>query len=138
MTAETETGMSASPSKAAVWTGWILTGLIVLANLMGVWMNLSGNAQAVEGAVKMGYPETSLFGIGIALLISTAVYALPQTSVVGAILLTGYMGGAVATHIRAGEGWLATIPAFVFAALVWSALLLRNRRLRKLLPLVRK
>jgi hypothetical protein len=127
----------APPSKLAKWSGWALTGLIILANLMGAGMNVSGNEEAVKGAVEVGYPADTLFGIGVAVLISTLVFAVPKTAVLGAILLTGYMGGAVATHIRAGQGWGTTIPAFVFAALVWVAMLLREPRLRALLP-VRK
>jgi hypothetical protein len=128
---------TAPPSKAAAWIGRVLSGLLVLANLMGVYMNLSGNPDAVKGATDLGYPEASLFGIGVALLISTVLFAIPKTSVLGALLLTGYLGGAVATHIRAGQGWATTVPAFVFAALVWLALLLRNRRLRDVLPVTR-
>lgn len=125
----------APPSKVARWSGWALTALIILANLMGAAMNLSGNKEAVDGAAKVGYPENTLFGIGVAVLISTAIFAVPKTAVLGAILLTGYMGGAVATHVRAGEGWGATIPAFIFGALVWVALLLREPRLRAVLPI---
>lgn len=110
-------------------------GLIIVLNLFGAAMNLSGNETAVKGAVAIGYPEHALFGIGMAVLISTVIFAIPKTAVLGGLLLTGYMGGAVATHIRADEGWGATVPAFIFAALVWVSLLLREPRLRVLLPL---
>ena len=137
MSTEAATESSAPRPMAAVWAGRIISGLVVLAMLAAAFMNLSGNAEAVKGAVELGYPEASLFGIGVALLVSTIVYAIPQTSVLGAILLTGYLGGAVATHIRAGEGWATTVPAFVFGGLVWLGLLLRNRTVRELLPLMR-
>lgn len=127
--------VSAPPSKVARWCGWILTVLIIVANLMGAGMNLSGNADAVKGAAEVGYPANTLFGIGIALVICAIVFAVPRTAILGALLLTGYMGGAVATHIRAGQGWGSTVPAFIFAALVWIAMLLREPRLRALLPL---
>lgn len=123
------------PSKAARWSGWVLSGLIIALNLLGTMMNLSGNEEAVKGAVEIGYPAHTLFGIGVAVLISTVIFAIPKTAVLGAILLTGYMGGAVATHIRAGQGWGSTAGAFIYAALVWVALLLREPRLRVLLPL---
>ena len=125
---------SAPPSKVARWCGWILTVLIIVANLMGAGMNLSGDAEAVKRAAEVGYPAQTLFGIGIAVVIITVVFAVPRTAVLGALLLTGYMGGAVATHIRAGQGWGSTVPAFVLAALVWIAMLLREPRLRALLP----
>jgi len=124
-------------SKAALWSGRVITALVIVANLLGAFMNLSGNEQALKGAAEVGYPESAMFGIGVAVLICTALYAIPQTSVLGAILLTGYMGGAVATHVRAGQGWGAAVPAFIFAALVWIGLLLRNRRLRDILPLTK-
>jgi hypothetical protein len=125
----------APPSKVARWSGWALTALIIFANLAGATMNLSGNKDAVEGAAKVGYPENTLFGIGVAVVICTVIFAVPKTAVLGAILLTGYMGGAVATHVRAGEGWRAAIPAFIFASLVWGAMLLREPRLRAVLPI---
>jgi hypothetical protein len=137
MSTSPETGLAAPRSRLALWSGRILSGLLVIAMLMGAGMNLSGNAEAIQGAVDLGYPRESVFGIGVALLISTLLYAVPRTSMLGAILLTGYLGGAVATHIRAGQGWGSTIMAFVFGALVWIALLLRDPRLRRLLPLTK-
>ncbi|MFO1093967.1 MAG: DoxX family protein [Planctomycetaceae bacterium] len=124
-------------SKLALWSGRGISGLVVLAMLAGAGMNLSGNPEAAKNAAKLGYPEATLLGIGIAHLISTVLYAVPMTRVLGAILLTGYLGGAVATHIRAGEGWGTTVPAFVFGALVWLGLLLRDRRVRELLPVTK-
>jgi hypothetical protein len=125
----------APPSKVARWSGWVLTALIIFANLAGATLNLSGNEKAAEDAVKIGYPKETLFGIGVAVVICTVIFAVPKTAVLGAVLLTGYMGGAVATHVRAGEGWRAAIPAFIFAALVWVAMLLREPRLRAVLPI---
>lgn len=125
-------------SAAARWSGRVISGLVVLFMLMGAGMNLSGSKTATDGLQQMGYPESVGFPIGIALLASTILYALPKTSVLGAILLTGYLGGAVATHVRAGEGVGSFIPALVFGALVWLGPLLRDRRLRDLLPLTTK
>lgn len=125
---------SAPVSRTALWTGRIISALVVAFLLMGSTMSLSRSERAVQGLVEMGYPAGSLFGIGVALLISTLLYAIPQTSVLGAILLTGYFGGATATHVRAGEPFFLAV---VFGVLVWLALVLRDRRLRELLPLVR-
>src|SRR5262245_28214475 len=124
-------------SKLALWSGRAISGLVVLALLTGAGMNLSGNEEAAKGAAKLGSPPETLFGIGIAALISAVLYAIPMTRVLGAILLTGYLGGAVATHVRAGEGWGAAVPAFIAGALVWLGLLLRDRRIRELLPLTK-
>jgi len=128
---------TAPPSKVAAWSGRIISALLVLAMLMGAGMNLSQNETAIKGAADVGYPANTVFGIGLALLISTILFAIPKTKVLGAILLTGYLGGAVATHIRAGQGWGTTVPAFIFGALVWLALMLRDPRLRRLLPVTK-
>ncbi|MGA7110243.1 MAG: DoxX family protein [Terracidiphilus sp.] len=87
----------------------------------------------LEANVRLAYPLSTLSGIGIALIACTLIYLIPQTSILGAILLTGYLGGAVATNVRAGSGWFETIFPIHFAALVWSGLALRDRRLRALL-----
>ena len=86
---------------------------------------------AVEGSVQLGYPEGTVFGIGLALLVSTALYAVPRTASLGAILLTGYLGGAaVATQVRVEDPWFL-FPAFI-GVLVWGGLFLRDRRIRAL------
>lgn len=89
----------------------------------------------VEATVKLGYPESVIIGIGVALLVSTVLYLVPRTAILGAILLTGYLGGAVATHVRVEAGLFNIVfPAF-FGALLWGGLWLRDRRLQELLPL---
>ena len=85
---------------------------------------------AVEGSVQLGYPEGTVFGIGLALLVSTALYAVPRTAFLGAILLTGYLGGAVATQVRMEDPWFL-FPAFL-GVLVWGGLFLRDGRVRAL------
>jgi len=82
-----------------------------------------------------GYPESTIVGIGIALLASTFLYVIPRTSILGAILLTGYLGGAVASNVRAAAPLFNILFPVVFAALVWGGLWLRDQRLRQLLPL---
>ena len=123
----------ASVSKAAWWTGTIISGLIVL--LMGVLpivLLLTNRAMMVEGATKAGYPANAAIPIVIVEIICALLYAIPRTSVLGAILLTGYLGGAVATHVRASESWLV---AAIVGVLVWIGLYLREPRLRELAPI---
>ena len=89
---------------------------------------------AVEGTVKLGYPDSIVGGIGFLLLICTLIYAIPRTSFLGAILLTGYLGGAVATHVRVGDPLLGFVlfPVYI-GVMVWGGLFLRDARLRAIL-----
>ena len=91
---------------------------------------------AVEGTIELGYPEGLVLVIGIIELVCVAAYALPWTAVLGAVLLTGYLGGAVATHVRCGSPLLTHVLFPIYLALlVWGALFLRDARLGTLLPL---
>ena len=129
----TETTMTARPSKAARWAGRIISTLIIL--LMGVLpvvLLLTNRAMIEEGTAKQGYPANVAIPILIVEIICAILYAIPRTAVLGAILLTGYLGGAVATHVRASEPWF--IPVIV-GVLVWLGLYLRDPRLRELAPL---
>jgi DoxX-like family len=91
----------------------------------------------VQATVKLGYPESTIVGIGIALLVCTLLYAIPRTAVLGAVLLTGYLGGAVASNVRVGAPLFNVAFPIVFATLVWGSLWLRDRRLEQLLPLTK-
>jgi hypothetical protein len=95
-------------------------------------------APGVEGTVALGYPASAVLGIGLVELLCAIVYVMPQTSVFGAILLTGYLGGAIATHVRIGNPLLTHVlfPIYV-AVLIWRALFLRDPRVRALIPLRR-
>jgi hypothetical protein len=115
--------------------GLAISGLLTLFMLMDGIMKLFKPAVVVEGTVRLGYLESQIVGIGIALLVCTVLYMIPRTSVVGAILLTGYLGGAVASNVRAVQGWFNVVFPFVSALLVWGGLWLRQERLRNLLPL---
>src|SRR5690606_26964690 len=86
-------------SKAILWTSYVLQVIIALMFLMGATMNLLQTEEAVTGATAMGYPETSALYLGIVLLVGTLLYAYPKTVTFGAIILTGWLGGAVATHV---------------------------------------
>lgn len=94
-------------------------------------------APVVEATVRLGYPESVIVPLGFVLLVCTVLYLIPLTSVLGAILLTGYLGGAVATHVRAGEGLFSLVFPIIFGVLIWLGLYLRDDRLRALVPLRR-
>ena len=95
-------------------------------------------APVVEGTVQLGYPESVLLGLGIVLLACTVLYVIPRTAILGAILLTGYLGGAVATHVRVGNPLFTHVlfPVYL-GVLIWGGLYLRDERLRALIPLRR-
>lgn len=119
-------------STKMLWGGRILSTLPVLALLMSGVMKLRKSPEFVEGFTKLGWPDDLAFGLGIVELVCTVLYAIPRTSVLGAILLTGYFGGAIATHVRIGEPFIAQ---FIFGVVIWLGLYLRDARLRALIPL---
>lgn len=120
-------------SRKMIWAGRILTVLTALFMLLDGVMKIVKPPQVLEANVRLAYPLSTLNGIGIALIACTMIYLIPRTSALGAVLLTGYLGGAVASNVRAGSGWFETIFPLLFAALVWSGLGLRDRRLWALL-----
>lgn len=122
------------PSKAMLWGGRIMSALPVLMLLFSAAMKIAKAAPVMEGMPKMGYPEHLAVPLGIVELVCTILYVIPRTSVLGAILLTGYLGGAVATHVRVEE---AFIGPFLFGVFVWGGLWLRDTRIRDLIPLCR-
>jgi hypothetical protein len=125
-------------SNKALVTGRILSGMVVLFLLVDAGFKLIRPlpAPAVEAFGKLGYPIGLAAGIGILLLGCVALYLIPRTSVLGAILLTGYLGGVVASHVRVGDPWFshAIFPVYI-GLLVWGGLYLRDQRLRALIPL---
>jgi hypothetical protein len=90
----------------------------------------------VESTVQLGYPESAIVGIGIVLLVCTLLYLVPRTAVMGAVLLTGYLGGAVATQVRVGGPLFNILFPVVFGAFVWGGLWLRNANVRRMLPVM--
>lgn len=121
-------------SKGALWTGRVLSFLPALFLLFDGAMKLVKPDPVVKATVEMGFSETVILPLGIVLLVCTVLYLVPSTAVLGAILLTGYLGGAVATHVHAGHGWFQTLFPVIFGALLWGGLVLRDRRLRSLVP----
>jgi hypothetical protein len=109
-----------------------MSALPVLMLLFSATMKLLKLPAAVEGFAHLGYPEHVALPLGIVELTATVLYVIPHTSVLGAILLTGYLGGATATHVRIGEPFHMAIALGI---LVWGGLYLRDARLRALLPL---
>jgi len=119
-----------------LWIGWGLSGVAILFLIMDGVMKLAGPSVVVQAQEKLGYPGSVTFGLGVLLLVCTALYAIPKTSVFGAILLTGYLGGAIASQLRIGEPWFSHILFGVYLGLfVWGGLYLRNDRLRAIFPI---
>jgi DoxX-like protein len=119
-------------TSTTIWAGRILTGLLGLFLLFDSSMKIVKAKAAVDGTIQVGYPEGLIVPIGITLLVCLILYLIPRTSILGAILLTGYLGNATATMVRVES------PLFLFPAgfgLVWLGLYLRDERLRSIIPL---
>ena len=130
---------SAPLSKGRLWTGRIMSALPALFLFVDAVGKLVKPAPVVEGTLQLGYPESVILGLGIVLLACTVLYVIPPTAILGAILLTGYLGGAVATHVRVGSPLFTHIlfPVYV-AVLIWGGLYIRDERLRALITLRRQ
>ena len=121
-------------TKKQLWAGRIVSALPALFLLVDGGMKLIKPPPVVEATVRLGYSESVIVGLGIVLLACTVLYLVPRTSMLGAILLTGYLGGAVATHVRVGDGLFSISFPVILGALIWGGLFLRDDRLRTLLP----
>ena len=119
-------------SKGALWTGRVLSALVVLVFVGGGLFALLKPEAASKGMVQYGYPEHLIYLIGALEVICGLLYAIPHTAVFGAVMLTGYLGGAVATHVRVGEPPIAPI---VVAIVLWLGIYLREPRLHHVAPL---
>lgn len=126
---------TAKISKGRLWASYIIQAIVVLMFLMGAINNLLQTESAIDGATQLGYPAESVLYLGIVLLVSTLLYALPKTSIIGAILLTGWLGGAVASHVIHQDPMFNTVLPVIFGILIWLSLLLRNKNLQKILYL---
>ncbi len=125
----------APDSKNRRWAGYIFTALSALFLLMDGVMKLFKTVPVVEATVKLGYPESVIVGLGIVVVIATILYLIPNTSILGAIILTGYLGGAVTTHVRVGAGWFPILFPVAIGVLLWGGIYLRDTTLQSLLPL---
>ncbi len=120
-------------SKALTWPGWIITGLIGVMMVFSATMKFLNPPEVAEQVVgKFGYPEGLMLYIGIVEITCVVVYLIPRTALLGAVLLTGYLGGAIATHVRVHDNFW---PPAIVGILVWLALYLRDPRVRAILPL---
>lgn len=124
-----------SSSTTMLWAGRIISALAVLFLIFDSMIKVLKLAPAVETTTQLGYPESLVITIGILELACLAVYVFPRTAALGAILLTGYLGGAIATNLRAGTPTFNVIFPVIIGALIWGGLFLRDARLRALVPL---
>jgi hypothetical protein len=126
---------AAPVSMKAVWTGRVISGLAVLFLLFDGVTKVMKVAPVLQASAQLGFPVSLIVAIGAVLLICTVIYAIPSTSILGAILLTGYLGGAVAVQARIGNPLFETLFPVIFGVLVWAGIVLRDNRLRTLIPL---
>jgi hypothetical protein len=117
------------------WAGLVMGGLPALLLLLDGGMKLVKPQFVVEATTKLGYPESVIVGLGATLVTSTLLYLIPRTAFLGAVLLAGYLGGAVATQVRIQSTIFNIVLPVILGALVWGGLWLRDSRLRELLPL---
>jgi hypothetical protein len=128
----------ATPGKGLVWTGRVMSVLMVLFMLMDGVMKLVKPKPVVDATLQLGFPEHSIVALGVVLLFCTVLYAIPRTAILGAIFLTGYLGGAVAAKFRMDAPLFSqTLFPVYFAIIMWVGLYLRNPKLRELVPLTR-
>ncbi len=122
--------------KGQLWTGWVISILPALFLLLDAGMKLVKPEFVVTKTTELGYAEQVIVPLGVVLLISTVLYLLPQTAGIGAILLTGYLGGAVDAHVRNvhNDGAFGIVFPVIFGVLLWTGLVLRDERLRSVLP----
>jgi DoxX-like protein len=123
---------TATVSKTMLWAGRVISALPVLMLLLSGVMKLAKPEFVVKGFIDLGWPEHLALALGIVEVACTVIYVIPRTAVLGAILMTGYLGGAIATHVRMEQPFIAPL---ILGVLVWGGLYLRDVRLRTLLPL---
>ena len=124
----------AAPSKAWLWTGWIISLLPAVALIAGAIFKLLQRRDVLDEFDRLGYRPEHPLPLGIVEIACTILYLIPQTSVLGAVLLTGYLGGATATHVRVGDPAYQIASPIIMGVLIWLGLFLREPRLRAILP----
>ena len=125
---------TATTPKWMVWTGRVVSALPALALIASGVGKLMLPPDFAKGFTDLGWPVSVAFGLGCVEIACPVIYLIPQTAMLGAILMTGYLGGAVATHVRIGE-YKMMVPAIVLGSLVWLGLYLRDARVRSLVPI---
>ena len=123
------------PTKTQLWSGRVMSALVVLFFLFDGVTKLLRLPPVMEATTRLGYPESSVVVIGVIALVCTVLYAIPATAALGAVMLTGFLGGATATNLRAGTPVFSHLlfPAYI-GVLLWAGLLLRRPRLRVVIP----
>jgi hypothetical protein len=135
-TATGESTATRSPKRWILWTGRVVSALPILVLLFSASMKFRAPPMVVDHFVRdLGFPASMLIGLALLEVACTVIYAIPSTAILGAVLLTGYLGGAIVTHLRAGESFVAPLMVGI---LVWGGLYLREPRLHPLLPLRRQ
>jgi DoxX-like family len=122
-----------STGRKRLWTKRVLTGLSGAFFIWDASMKILKVPFVVQATIQAGYPESTIAGIGMALFVCTVLYLVPRTSILGAVLLTGYLGGAVATNVRAEMGAFNIVAPVIAACIAWGGLYLKDRRLGQLL-----
>jgi len=115
---------------ARLWTGRVLSALAVIFLAFDSAIKLMKLQPVLDAATQLGFPAASIVPIAIVLLACTLLYVIPRTGLIGAILLTGYLGGAVAAHTRVGNPLFETIFPIIVGAVVWTGLVIRDARVR--------
>jgi hypothetical protein len=121
-------------SEKVMWVGRVISGLVSLLFLFSAVLKLKGGPELAKGMAHLGLPDSMVVPLAALEISCVVIYLIPATSVLGAILLTGYVGGAICTHWRAGDPFFIQIALGVF---IWLGLYLRENRLKALLPLRR-
>jgi DoxX-like family len=122
-------------SKGALWTSYILEALILLLLTFDWGTKILKVKAVIEQAAKSGYSADTIFKVGVILLICTIFYVIPRTAVLGAILLTGYLGGAVEANWQGGQPLPLILMPAIFGVLIWLTIFLRDTRIRDLIPM---
>ncbi|MGA8088394.1 MAG: DoxX family protein [Terracidiphilus sp.] len=140
----TQAGMMERPanetktaSNGLIWTGRVLSILTVLFMLFDAFGKFAKQAQVLDACARLGIPASQISGIGVLLLVSTIIYAIPRSAVLGAVLLTGYLGGAVAIQMRAGSPTFETVFPVILGVVLWAGVYLRECGLRRVFPVKR-
>ncbi len=130
----TTLAISAAPPRGALWTGRVLSAFAAFFMVFDGAIHVLKPAPVIQAFAQLGVPDHLSAGLGVLELVLVALYLGRRTSVLGAVLLTGYLGGAVATQLRAEAGWFPLIFPVAIGALFWGGLALRDARVRALLP----
>jgi uncharacterized membrane protein (UPF0182 family) len=123
-----------SKSKAATWTGRAISGLVILFMIFDGVTKVLKVPQVIQASARLHLSMADTVGIGIVLLVCTALYAIPRTAILGAILVTGYLGGATAIQLQAQSPAFENVFPVIFGVLVWAGLFLRDAQVRSIMP----